>query len=115
MKVRYPHLAHAARTLLATRATSAASGRVFSSTGFIASSTRSALAVDSLEHCALVKSALKYGVVSWRPVLGSDCGDQVTLRPRSGACCMLHVSCMLDDTMVANFTPENKTVDYLQQ
>jgi hypothetical protein len=59
---RFPHLAHVARTLLSAQATSAASERVFSTTGFIMSVVRSSLSPDMLELCALVKSAVKNGI-----------------------------------------------------
>jgi hypothetical protein len=61
-KARFPCLAHVARTLLAAQATSAASERVFSAAGNIASKLRNTLTPDSLELCVLVRSAIKNGI-----------------------------------------------------
>jgi hypothetical protein len=58
----YPLLAHVARSLLSVQATSAACERAFSSAGLIANHLRSSLSPDTLELCALVKSALQNGL-----------------------------------------------------
>jgi hypothetical protein len=58
----FPQLAHVARSLLSAQATSVASERAFSSAGIIANKLRSSLSPDSLELCAVVKSALQNGI-----------------------------------------------------
>ena len=58
----FPYLAHAARSLLAMQATSAASERMFSSAGFVSNPTRNRLSPDTLELCVLVTSALRNGI-----------------------------------------------------
>jgi hypothetical protein len=59
---KYPHLAHVARTILAAPASSAGTERLFSSAGLASSGLRASISPDTLEMCALVRSAQKDGM-----------------------------------------------------